>query len=244
VKISEVVKRTGISKETIHYYIREGALSKPRKTAKNTADYSEDIVEQIQLIKNLQDNYFLPLSEIKKIVKKQKKLSAADKTKLQFLTKMQRPIDQISFGSVTGRENFTKETGMAEKWLAKMEAWKIITPETIDGELYFSPENVIIGKLIVDMDHLGYGPKDGYPPDNLKIYMNFIKNTLLEQHLEFLKDHPNLLKSDEYQEKGIKLMEVLGLFFYHLFRKTATEETLKLLDTLYKKDQGVALGKE
>jgi DNA-binding IclR family transcriptional regulator len=31
-KISELVKRTGVPKETIHFYIREGLLRKPRKS--------------------------------------------------------------------------------------------------------------------------------------------------------------------------------------------------------------------
>ncbi len=60
-KIRELTKRTGISKETIHHYIREGLLRKPRKTGKNTADYSEVYVRQVRLIKELRDNYFLPL---------------------------------------------------------------------------------------------------------------------------------------------------------------------------------------
>jgi DNA-binding transcriptional MerR regulator len=50
-KISELVKITDVSKETIHYYIREGVLRKPRKTGKNTADYNETHVDQIRTIK-------------------------------------------------------------------------------------------------------------------------------------------------------------------------------------------------
>jgi DNA-binding transcriptional MerR regulator len=68
-KISEVVKKTKVPKETIHYYVREGLIPKPRKTGKNVANYTEVHVEQILLIKQIQDNFYLPLSLIKKIVK-------------------------------------------------------------------------------------------------------------------------------------------------------------------------------
>ena len=54
-KISQLVKRTGVPKETIHFYIREGLLRKPRKSSVNTADYNERYVDQIQLIKDLQN---------------------------------------------------------------------------------------------------------------------------------------------------------------------------------------------
>ena len=39
-KISTVVKRTGVPKETIHFYIREGLLRKPHKSGVNIADYN------------------------------------------------------------------------------------------------------------------------------------------------------------------------------------------------------------
>ena len=68
-KISELVKKTHASKETIHYYVREGLVSKPKKPGKNVAIYDERCIDQIKTIKRLQDNYFLPLSIIKKIIK-------------------------------------------------------------------------------------------------------------------------------------------------------------------------------
>ena len=68
-KISELASKTKVAKETIHYYVREGLIPRPRKMGKNVADYSQVHVEQIQLIKQIQDNFYLPLSLIKEIVK-------------------------------------------------------------------------------------------------------------------------------------------------------------------------------
>ena len=68
-KIGKLVKKTGVPKETIHFYIREGLLRKPRKSSINAAENNEGYVDQIRLIKDLRDNYYLPIPEIKKIVK-------------------------------------------------------------------------------------------------------------------------------------------------------------------------------
>lgn len=231
-RISELVKKTKVPKETIHYYIREGALPKPKKRGKNTADYDEEVVEQLELIRALQEHYFLPLSEIKKIVKQQKKFSPIDKVKFRFMTKNLRPIDQISFDSVYGREKFKKTTGMAEKWLTRMEEWGIITPEKTDDDIIYSSDNVIIGKLIVDMDRLGFGPRDGYHPKDLKLYADFVGNAVLPKQMNFLKDHLYLLSSPEFQEKGIKMIEAVGLFFYHLYRKAVKEEVVRILSSI------------
>ena len=77
-KIRDLVERTRVSKETVHYYIREGLLPKPRKRGRNIADYDESYVERIRMIKELQDNYFLPLSLIKNILKLRKKSPEGD----------------------------------------------------------------------------------------------------------------------------------------------------------------------
>lgn len=52
-KISELVKRTNVSKETIHYYVREALVSKPKKMEKYVAVYDESCVGQIRTIKRL-----------------------------------------------------------------------------------------------------------------------------------------------------------------------------------------------
>ena len=49
-KIRDLVQRTRVSKETVHYYIREGLLPKPRKRGRNIAGYNDSYVEDIRLI--------------------------------------------------------------------------------------------------------------------------------------------------------------------------------------------------
>ena len=59
-KISELSRRTNVPKETIHYYVREGFIPRPRKKGKNVSDYDDTFVERILLIKEIQDHFFLP----------------------------------------------------------------------------------------------------------------------------------------------------------------------------------------
>ena len=67
-KMAELVRRTGLKKETIHFYINNDLLPKPRKTERNVAYYDDSYVERIKLIKELQLKYFLPLRVVKQIV--------------------------------------------------------------------------------------------------------------------------------------------------------------------------------
>ena len=122
-KISELVKKTNVSKETIHYYVREGLVSKPKKKGKNVAMYDERCINQIKTIKRLQDNYFLPLSVIKKIIKKHRARPDAEQLSFEVLSQLVKPMDYFLSSEINGREAFCAATGLGKKWLAKMEEW-------------------------------------------------------------------------------------------------------------------------
>ena len=67
-RIGELANATGVSTQTIHYYLREGLLPPPTKTSPNMAYYSPEYVEEIRFIKELQEKRYLPLSVIKLVM--------------------------------------------------------------------------------------------------------------------------------------------------------------------------------
>lgn len=228
-KISELAKRTGVSKETIHYYIREGVLKKPRKTGKNTADYDEGFVDQIRTIKALRENYFLPIPVIKKLIKKHRKQSRTDQRSFQFLSEYFRPLDQLFFSEVTGKAEFLKATGMSEQWLSKMTDWGVLTCEQRDGGDCFSQENVIIGKLLVDMDRIGIGPRHGFDPEELKHFTALFRKMVAKNLERTMNAGWDKMSEDELHRKGSQSTEVMSLFFYHMYRKLVKEEYKRYL---------------
>jgi DNA-binding transcriptional MerR regulator len=230
-KISQLVKRTGVPKETIHFYIREGLLRKPRKSGVNSAEYNETYVDQIQLIKDLRDNYYLPIPEIKKIVKDFRKQSPSDQAVSQFHSRFFRPADRLFANEIEGRDAFRQETGLGKKWLAKAEEWGVITPEVLpDGETLYSQDDVAIGKLMVDMDQLGFGPKDGFDPEDLRYIAEFVRKYVVDISKKYYEDNLEKMTSKEGVEKASQYHELISLFFYHLYRKFIRESTKRLLE--------------
>jgi DNA-binding transcriptional MerR regulator len=64
-KISELAERSDVSVGTIKHYLREGLLPEGVKTSRNMAYYPEEFVGRIRLIKQLQEERFMPLRVIK-----------------------------------------------------------------------------------------------------------------------------------------------------------------------------------
>jgi len=219
-KISQLVKRTGVPKETIHFYIREGLLRKPRKSGINSAEYNENYVDQIQLIKDLRDNYYLPIPEIKKIVKDFRKQSPSDQAISQFHSRFFRPADRLFASEIKGRDAFCQKTGLGQKWLIRAEEWEVITPDILDdGQALYSSDDVAIGKLMVDMDLLGFGPKDGFDPQDLRYIGEFVRKYVVDIFTKYYQNNLEKMTSKEDAERANQYHEVISLFFYHLFHK-------------------------
>jgi AcrR family transcriptional regulator/predicted DNA-binding transcriptional regulator AlpA len=66
-RISDLEKITGVGRSTIHYYLREGLLSSPRRTGKTMAYYDHSHVQQLKEIKRLQEDGY-PISFIRDMV--------------------------------------------------------------------------------------------------------------------------------------------------------------------------------
>ena len=227
-KIRELVQRTRVSKETVHYYIREGLLPRPPKRGRNIADYDESYIERISLIKELQDNYFLPLSVIKKIMKKPGK-SSEGQSFLRLRSEYFRPVDQLLPSEIRGENAFQETTGLGEKWLSKMEEWKIITPTLRDGQKIYYQDDITLAKLFVRMDKIGVGASDGFDPEALKHYRDMFRDIVVMTHKYYVEAALGKLDPEEFSRRIVEGREVMSVFFYHLYRKISREEYQRIL---------------
>src|SRR5205085_3279290 len=67
-KMGELAARSGVSAGTIKHYLREGLLPEPVRTSRNMAYYPPEFVDRIRLIKQLQEERFMPLRAIKQVI--------------------------------------------------------------------------------------------------------------------------------------------------------------------------------
>lgn len=65
-KMRELERRTGVHRETIRVYLRQGLLPEPARPARNVADYGEAHVRGIAAIRRLQTEQRLPLARIRR----------------------------------------------------------------------------------------------------------------------------------------------------------------------------------
>ncbi|MBU1277268.1 MAG: MerR family transcriptional regulator [Proteobacteria bacterium] len=220
-KISELAKRTELPKQTIHYYIRAGLLPKPRKLGSNSADYDESYVDRIRLIKELQNDFFLPLPTIKKIMWENR--SASKQAMLKLRTEYFRPVEHYLGTGVVGDEAFLKATSLAARWLPILKEWDLISSNTQDGQNVYSQDDIIVGKVMVSMAKLGIHRGNNFKPE---VTMPVLADTFREVAKKLIEDFRRAtvdMKPSEREELALRGHEVMGVLFYHLYRKYARE---------------------
>ena len=67
-RMGELARASGVSAATIKHYLREGLLPQPVRTSRNMAYYPAEFVERIRLIKQLQEERYMPLRVIKDLL--------------------------------------------------------------------------------------------------------------------------------------------------------------------------------
>ncbi|GGD79885.1 MerR family transcriptional regulator [Croceicoccus mobilis] len=67
-KMKELEKVTGVNRETIRVYLREGLVPQPERSGRTVADYGDQHVEAIRAVRRLQRENRLTLAQIKTLV--------------------------------------------------------------------------------------------------------------------------------------------------------------------------------
>jgi DNA-binding transcriptional MerR regulator/tetratricopeptide (TPR) repeat protein len=67
-RMAELSARSGVPRDTIHFYLKEGLLPRPKKGGKTVAFYGEEHLERLRLIRRLRDEKYLPLAVIRRLL--------------------------------------------------------------------------------------------------------------------------------------------------------------------------------
>lgn len=237
-KLKELIKATGVSRETIQFYLRDGILPKPRKRNGAQADYNESYVDLLKLIKDLQENHFLPLGVIKKIVKQIRKAGPEEEQFFRLQSELFNPVNQyLSNREITGEEEFRKATGLGPKWLSNAESWGIITPRVVAGQKIYDFEDIAIGRVMVEMDRAGFGPQDGFDPETLKHYRDALETVISKFNHRFTDLYFGNVPKEEFAELGKSSLNLTGIYFYFIYRKLAKRDTDRYIRELEQPNQ-------
>jgi DNA-binding transcriptional MerR regulator len=197
-KMSELAERSGVPVATIRHYLREGLLPEPVKTSRNMAYYPPEFVDRIGLIKQLQEERFMPLRVIRELLDSED----ADPARLRAMIELE---DRILERALAGERERIGPREVAERYelpqevLDRLAELGILTP---DGS-GFSPSDVRIIEAITRFRAGGYDERLGFTVYDTLRYKQALE-PLVAEEVEVLTQR---LAGDLDPERAIEIVE-------------------------------------
>src|SRR4051794_8699751 len=197
-KISELAERSGVPVATVRHYLREGLLPEPVKTSRNMAYYPPAFVERIRVIKQLQEERFMPLRVIRDLLDRQE----AEPERLRAMIELEDRIleralageeERISAEEVRSRYDVPKEV------LDRLAALGVLTPD----ENGYSPSDVRIVEAISRFRAGGYDERLGFTVYDTLRYKQALE-PLVAEEVEVLTQR---LAGDLDPDRAVELIE-------------------------------------
>jgi DNA-binding transcriptional MerR regulator len=145
-RMRELAEASGVPAPTIKHYLREGLLPEPVKTSRNMSYYPPEFVDRIKLIKQLQEERYLPLKAIKEVLDSQER-------------------------SRTSAAEVRKRYGVPKEVLDRLAELEVLTPNSRG----YSPSDVTIIEAISRFRAGGYDEQIGFTVYDTLRYKNALE---------------------------------------------------------------------
>jgi DNA-binding transcriptional MerR regulator len=172
-RMRELAEASGVPAPTIKHYLREGLLPEPVKTSRNMAYYPPEFVDRIKLIKQLQEERFMPLRAIKSVLDE-------DPARARALVELEdRILDRALAGERTrtspaeARERY----GVPKEVLDRLEKLEVLSPNTRG----YSPSDVKIIEAISRFRAGGYDEEIGFTVYDTLRYKSALEDLVREE---------------------------------------------------------------
>ena len=182
-RMRELAQAAGVSAGTIKHYLREGLLPEPVKTSRNMAWYPREFVERVRLIKQLQEERFLPLKVIKELLAEDD--GADGQERLRALIELE---DRVLERALSGQDSkglsareVKRRYGLPDEALERLEKLDVLTPKRRNGTKRYGPADVQIIEAVSRMRASGYSEALGFTVYDTLIYKRHLERLVHEE---------------------------------------------------------------
>jgi DNA-binding transcriptional MerR regulator len=197
--MKELAGATGVGRETIRYYIREGLLPAPDRPGRNVAWYDESFVERIALIKEMQRTRRLPLHVIKATVTAVRR----PRSETNSLARIAGDIPSLVGEPVERLVDVASRLRLPASVLRELAATGAIPTRRRGRAEWLDAGGVEIVELWAKLHQAGYTEELGYGPQQLRRYVELAEELAREELSVFAREIPGRVS----QERAVMMAE-------------------------------------
>ena len=228
-KMRELEGQTGVNRETIRVYFREGLLPHPSRPARNVADYGEEHVRAVLAVRKLQRESGMTLPQIKSVLNgansSGRSLGAAAFSHLEELVASRVGVQQglVSLASIA--EQYPEGVADARAF-DRIGTIEIV--ETPEGKMLSVTDAGLLG-IWGRMRQAGFNEASGFPPEILDYYIEaaeYVAGMEAKLFLERVEGKMGEVEAAEMLEFALPAMlDFFGIIRQKVFLRNIGQKT-------------------
>lgn len=194
-RIGELAEASGVPVPTIKHYLREGLLPEGTKTSRNMAYYPPELVDRVKLIKQLQEERFMPLRAIKAVLDEDPERARALVDLEDRILERALARERTRTSAAEARQRY----GVPKEVLDRLEELEVLSPNSRG----YSPSDVKIIEAISRFRAGGYDEQIGFTVYDTLRYKTALEE-LVKQEVEMVMDR---LAEEVPPERVVEMLE-------------------------------------
>jgi DNA-binding transcriptional MerR regulator len=228
----DLERATGVGRESIRFYIREGLLPEPERPGRNVAWYDESFVARIRLIKELQQKRYLPLQVIKAIVTGD---APPEPDEVETLGALEGKLLPAGDARLAGRRErlsaLAARTGLPVREIRELAALESIALVTSEGEHWVEGAGIRLVELWARLRAAGFTAERGFGPEQVRLYVDMVRLLAREELRMFTKGLAGRVSEEELVRmatEGIQIgTEVVALLHHAALLRLIAEGSIR-----------------
>ncbi len=236
-RMKDLCQLSGLERQTIHFYIQEGLLPEGKKTGRNMAYYSPEHLERLRLIKQLQEERFLPLRAIRAVLggkagagfsREQRKLLAEVKARL-LRAPRGRALVSASATDFVDVDEAARAHGVSRADVVEMIELGLLSAESRDGGYRVRRDDTWLVTAWADLARAGLSRERGFSPRDLLLVDEAVSELFAKERELFLERLLGLAP-DEIASLIERVLPILGDLVARLHTQKARDTFALAID--------------
>jgi DNA-binding transcriptional MerR regulator len=205
----ELEKASGVGRETIRYYIREGLLPEPDRASRNSASYTTGHVARLRAIKRLQEERFLPLAVIRTLLDADDGERWLAPDAFPMLDALLAARLEAGGTARLAAGDVAAQLGVEPRVIEEHVATGMIS---IDADGMMSARDASILASIKELGDIGFTEDLGFTGDKMRFYLDFIEWVTTQEMRLFLHGtagHVGEPQALDMAERGVSVINEL-----------------------------------
>jgi len=231
-KMRDLERATGVGRESIRFYIREGLLPEPERPGRNVAWYDESFVARIRLIKELQQKRYLPLHVIKAIVGGDTPPGPDEVETLGALEGKLQPAGDVELAGRRERVSaLSARTALPVREIRELAAVEAIEIVTREGVQWVEGAGIRLVELWARIRAAGFTAARGFGAEQVRLYVDMVRLLAREELRMFTKGLAGRVSDGDLVRmatEGIRIgTEVVALLHHAALLRLVAEGSLR-----------------